>query len=119
MLTFKNRLSGKEGLALVELVVAILILAVIILAFTTLFGDSYANIFTAGRKSRALYQAQEELEIKIRTGTAQDNMFAITLPTGTTLPNGSGVLTVPGELVTGDYTYEGKTGTVTTFIPKK
>lgn len=107
----KPSFDKENGFTLVELIVALAILSIGIFAFSYMFSSSFANVFTAGRKSSSLLSAQEELELQIAVGTATDSEeLSVFLPDGTEIK-------IPGEFATGTYMYENKTGTVTTFIP--
>lgn len=54
-----------NGFSLIEVLVAILILTLIVFAFTPLLLSSLRNIYYAGDKSEALYEGQSELEVSI------------------------------------------------------
>lgn len=110
--TESTKQLNELGFSLVELLIAMVILAVIILSFTALFSSSFSGIFTAGRKSKALFEAQDELEQKIIGGTSLSTLLTVTF-------SDSSTITIPGELITGDVLYEGNTGAVTTFIPQR
>lgn len=98
------------GLTLIEILIGLAILAVMALSFTALFTSSFAGIFSAGRKSTALFQAQQQMEQKIAGGTSGNTPLTITLPDLTTIQ-------VQGEILSVPYSYEDKTGTIISFIP--
>lgn len=102
-----------HGFSLVEVIVALSILLLIVIAFTTLFTFAFGGIFTQGSKSEALYEdVQKELEEKYDQGNpgSADTLF---IDFGDSSIN----LNVPGVIVTEQYTYEDRTGTIYTFIP--
>lgn len=68
-------LSNKKGFSLIELLVAILILSIIIVAFTQGFTTSITNIFTMGSKTKAVAEAQAVLD-----GIYQDGILDHTTP---------------------------------------
>lgn len=103
-------LSDEGGFSLIEILIALVILSITIFAFTGLFTDSYSRIFSAGRKSQAIYKAQKDMESKIRSGTTLNQDFTITVPHSTNI-------TVKGELV--DIEIEGQNAHLTTFVPKQ
>ncbi|KJS14202.1 MAG: hypothetical protein VR67_01670 [Peptococcaceae bacterium BRH_c8a] len=54
-----------KGFALVEILVALTVLSITVIAFTGLLTHSFSGIFEAGKKSDALYTAQDNMENKI------------------------------------------------------
>jgi len=56
---------SNQGFSLVELLIAMLILMLIIFAFTPLLVRSIQTIGYAGNKTEALYEGQSELEVKM------------------------------------------------------
>ncbi len=63
--SWKNNISG---LSLVEMLVALLVLAIIIVPLISMFTDGFLGIARTGRKSQDLYQAQIKVEAAIYTG---------------------------------------------------
>ncbi len=55
-------MKSQEGLTLVEVIIAIMLLVIIAAAFVPLFSTSFANIFTYGHKDRAMASASELFE---------------------------------------------------------
>ena len=60
-----NDFKSENGFSLVELLAALIILTIIIFAFTPLLLASIENIHYAGDKSEALHEGQSELEVDI------------------------------------------------------
>ncbi|EEG78386.1 type IV pilus modification PilV family protein [Dethiobacter alkaliphilus] len=56
--------NTEKGFSLVEVIVALAILAILVAALTPLFTFSFTNIFSGGRKSSAQYRAHEAMENK-------------------------------------------------------
>jgi prepilin-type N-terminal cleavage/methylation domain-containing protein len=106
-----RRFRREEGFTLVEVLVALAILSIIIMAFTTLFTSSFSGIFRAGRKSASLYEAQAVLDQVIDQGTAltEDEINILF---------GGIVIKVQGEEITEAYEYDGRTGQLVYFLPK-
>ena len=102
-----------QGFSLLEVIVALAVLLLIIIAFTTLFTFSFGGIFSQGRKSEALYEdVQKELEEKYDQGNpgSSDTLF---IDFGDSSIN----LNRPGMIIVEQYTYEDQTGAIYTFIP--
>ncbi len=108
----KKLINQQKGFTLVELLIAISILMVIIFSFTLLFTTSFSGIFGAGRKSEALFRAQEEMDNKIASGLEEQY-------DETTLEIKFDYLTliVTGEVKQVDYEYEEHTDTIKYFLP--
>lgn len=66
----KNIFFQNKGLTLVEIIVSLGILGIIAVSFTTLFTHSFKSVFSAGDKSVALFEAQEDME-NILSGTVE------------------------------------------------
>ncbi|KAB2951655.1 prepilin-type N-terminal cleavage/methylation domain-containing protein [Heliorestis acidaminivorans] len=59
-------IKNSRGLTLVELLVALAILSIIVVAYLSLFTISYQGIFHSGHKSNALFEGQEVIDKIIR-----------------------------------------------------
>jgi prepilin-type N-terminal cleavage/methylation domain-containing protein len=105
-----NLVQQKDGFTLVELLVAIAILMIAIFAFTTLFTTSFSGIFRAGRKSEALFTAQEELDNLIAEGVSSPDMAHTIVFTNLDVE-------VDGEHIEIPYEYEGRSGILHYFLP--
>ncbi|MTI81180.1 MAG: type II secretion system protein [Firmicutes bacterium] len=53
---------SQKGFTLVELLVAIAVLTILTISFTTFFGWSITSIFEDGQKSKAVAEAEKKLE---------------------------------------------------------
>jgi prepilin-type N-terminal cleavage/methylation domain-containing protein len=107
-----KKFNSRSGFTLIELLVALFILSIVITAFTALLSSSYANIFTAGRKSTALYEAQKKIETAISNGTTENETLRIIF-------DGVGrEIKVTGKEYEVTETYEGKNLKITAFVLK-
>lgn len=75
--------SLSSGVTLIEIIIALALLSVILIAFLLLFTESFTNIFSAGNKSEALFTIQRELENKLNEPLPQGeaHMLEIIFPT--------------------------------------
>ncbi len=111
-------IKAEKGFSLVEIIVAMALLLLIIIAFTTLFTFAFGGIFSQGRKSEALYEVvQNELEVLYEQGnTGGPDILPISFDGGAIAP-----IEVDGLIETKEYTYEDQSGTrsrtIYTFIP--
>lgn len=55
-------LRREEGFTLVEVLVAMIIFLIIVLAMTSFLGGSYLSLTRAGNKAATVFEAQSELE---------------------------------------------------------
>lgn len=109
-------INNRRGFTLVEILVALSILSIIIFSFAPLISSSFSNIYTAGRKSDALYQAQEQMENKLVEEITEDKeLTELTI----TFQEISEEITVNGTEEQFTYTYDGHSGILTAFIAKK
>ena len=106
-------MRSSHGFSLVEIIVAMAVLMIVIIAFTTLFTFAFGGIFSQGRKSEALYKdVQKELEVLYEQGDLGDS-DTLDIDFG-----GSGIdPSVSGVIVTETFTYEDRSGNIYTFIP--
>ena len=52
----------EQGFTVVELMIAIIVLSIIVVAYLPMFTNSIASIYTAGHRSEARFQAQQIVE---------------------------------------------------------
>ena len=70
--------NSNKGMTLVEVLVAITILLILVIAFTNLIGWNFTNIFIMGEKSKAIAKAMEKIDqLKAIVGNAVDSDGAI------------------------------------------
>jgi len=110
-LVCKSHVSEK-GFMLAEILVALFILTIIIIAFTGLFANSFGGIFSAGHKSNALYEAQADMEENIA-----DYDDSLVIPF-------SSSITLAGKYITIDKIYTDNSGnsrtvSIITFVSNK
>lgn len=106
------KIQEENGFSLVEVILAISILMIVVAAFTLLYTTSFSNIFTAGRKSKSLFEAQELVDNLI-TGDANyqyDSTLVIEFDQRT--------ITIEGEEISVEYQYEDRSGDLYYFLPK-
>ena len=102
-----------DGFSLVELLLAILILSLIVMAFTPLLVGSIYQIGYAGDKTEALYEGQSEMEVNIaERNTQHGNMLEFTFP-----DNPHVTIEVPGEAVSVDIDKGDASAWLSGFIP--
>jgi prepilin-type N-terminal cleavage/methylation domain-containing protein len=105
-------IKNNTGFTLVEVMVAFAILAIMIFAIINIFNLSYSGIFRAGRKSEALFYAQENMDNSIAGGIESGSEL-----TTHVIVFGGESITVTGEEKEIDYNYEGFPGTLKYFLP--
>ena len=101
-------LSGEKGFVFMENIVAMSILAIIVVAFTTLLTNSFKGIYSAGTKSEDMFTVQKEMENAINQN-ASGNPYNLQM----TFQDQSNNVTVPIE-VSGAVV---KAGFLTAFLP--
>lgn len=105
----KKVIGASSGFTLVELLVALAILAIVAASFVGLYTTGVFGIARAGTRSHGINLSQEQLERSIQTGTVSTDIdLTITLPDGEEFE-------VSGEIK--EHTNEDVT--LRTFIPVK
>ena len=106
-----SAVNSEKGFSLVELLVAMVILVLIVFAFTPLFVGSIDRIYFAGDKTEALYQGQSDLEVDIAERITVDGLeLVFTFGEDTEV-------TVPGRLVEAEVTEGRATAWLSGFVP--
>lgn len=72
----KVKFSGEKGLTLVEIIVAIAILAIIITMFSGAFTNGFSSIINGGNKTRAAETAQSIVDRIYKAGSIDDGIIA-------------------------------------------
>ncbi len=131
MVFIKNIGSKEKGFTLIEVVLSILILGLVVAAFTQLFGSGYVNVTINNRKVDHLYQAQEIMEEQFAknynqltdiSSTEGDVTVSEEQTKTITIANGD-TIDVTGKTVTVSIPYtvknsQQRTVSVTSFIPE-
>ncbi|MBS3898094.1 MAG: prepilin-type N-terminal cleavage/methylation domain-containing protein [Dethiobacter sp.] len=91
----QNWKNDVSGLSLVEVLVALLVMAIVIVPLISMFTNGFSGIARTGRKSQDLYQAQKEVEAAIYAGV--NSITPSPPPLRITFADDSFVL-VPGEI---------------------
>lgn len=63
MIKIRKFLNNKKGLTLVEVLISIVILGIIAFSFISLFGTSFANIYSMGGKDIGMATASDIMEV--------------------------------------------------------
>lgn len=111
-------ISNNKGFTITEVLVAMVILIMIILAFETLFTTSYSGIFSAGYKNKALITAQSTIETAISSSSGgNDLMPPIYFPEPNITLN-----QIKGQIIEINQPYKDANGNqminkLTTFVP--
>ncbi len=87
----KHKLQQERGFTLVEVLIAIVILLIIVISFTTLFTSSYRGITSSGDRSEALFGIQENIERDLKDANA-----VVVGSESIVFTDGEGV-TIPGQ----------------------
>lgn len=99
----------KKGFSLIEVIIASSILLIIVFSFAALLSTSFAGIFGAGRNSRTLFEAQQELEAAIAAGSSTPGTDPLTV----TFPSASVTVTVIGR------NHQDSSGKLSVFLPNR
>lgn len=111
-----NFIKKEDGFSLVELILAVFIMAIIIVAFTNLITVSIQGIFGAGSKSSALFDAQEQMDNYISGGLSEifdpenPDVHRIKFSNGLEIP-------VDGEEKPIEYEHEDRKDVLYYFLP--
>ncbi|MBS3885462.1 MAG: type II secretion system protein [Dethiobacter sp.] len=103
---------AKSGFGLIEILIALAILIVAVLAFGVLFTSSHNSIFAAGRQKQALYTAQSSMELRVSQGAAISSTDALVITV-----TGLAPITVNGEMYS--IAIAGQSARLSTFIPRR
>jgi prepilin-type N-terminal cleavage/methylation domain-containing protein len=118
---FVKRLKHSKGMTLIEVIVAIAILGIVVVAFLNLFTFGYTHISNAGHRSAAGFQAHQAAEQKIAGGAIDPSIVEAENPTTIIInlpsPLPSMPMTQSGREVSFEAVRNGVRATVTTFVP--
>lgn len=114
----KKALQNNKGLTLIEVLVSIVILGIIAVAFLPIFTNSFVYIMSAGKRSKADFEAQRAMENRLAgSGKTFDNVETTESGTELSISFGSDTINVPGKTVNVTYNDGKQNVTLTTFIP--
>jgi prepilin-type N-terminal cleavage/methylation domain-containing protein len=99
-----RKTKSLSGFTLLEVVLAMAILGIILIALLTLYTSGFKSIVHAGKSGDELYNTQSSLETKIYQGAAVDSAaeIEIELPEPLESPYPTSVIIVDGEFVEED-----------------
>jgi len=106
----QNLNNNRAGFTMVEMLLALLILAVTLVPLITMLTDGFAGIVRAGRTSSDLYQTQKLVEEAIYLGTTSSTPLTITFTDASTIQ-------IPGVIREIQLSDTAVTA-ITTFIPR-
>ncbi|OPL10618.1 MAG: hypothetical protein AVO34_10520 [Firmicutes bacterium ML8_F2] len=86
---------NEKGLSLVEVLIAIVILLMIVIVFTTLFNSSLRGIVSSGDRSSTLFELQKDIETEDQAPTVDSQPINITFNNGVTIPGKQGSFKQP------------------------
>lgn len=86
----KSWFISEKGLSLVEVLIAIVILLMIVIVFTTLFNSSLRGIVSSGDRSSTLFELQTEIETEDQAPTVDNQPKIITFNNGVNIPGNQG-----------------------------
>lgn len=115
-----NKLRNNNGFTLIEVIVSIAILGIVVISFQYLFTFAYTQIISAGHKSEATFESHQEVEKRIAGDLSNGSVISTTGSTITINLPASSSITIPpqsGTVITFKAVKDGRTGTVTTFLP--
>jgi len=71
---------NNSAFTLIEIIIALALIGIISITFLTIFSSAYAFLFSAGRKSDAVFSVEKSLETTIASGTSSDtNNISVTI----------------------------------------
>lgn len=123
--------NTEKGFTLIELIIAIAILAIVSVAFLPMFSTAMIGISGAGKKSAAHYTAQNQMESTISDSTTpptgvfvtdinptDPNSPKITMNFFDTSGQSTGVFPFKGTKIDVNYIYGNQTKILTSFTTK-
>lgn len=117
MLKYKNYSESKKGFTLIEVIISISILAIISIAFLSIFGNSITGIWESGRKNISHYEAQNMIESNISNPSNLPGNVT-TEPVSITLKFPENNQIISGRKIDVTYNYGRTTRKLTTFTTR-
>jgi prepilin-type N-terminal cleavage/methylation domain-containing protein len=110
-----NNNKSQKGFTLIEVILAIAILAIISVAFLTMFTRGIVGIKNSGKKSTSHYTAQSQIESNINdSGNLPSNVVTLPKSISLTFP-GKPSFVINGRQIDATYTYGSISKKLTTF----
>jgi len=107
----KDKNINQMGFTLIEIIVAVFIIAIMAAAFLPLLTNSFSGIFQSSSRQEALYQVQTNIEGL--SNDNDDNAITIKDQSGTTITR------IDGKMHTVTNTVNNNTVSINVFIPKE
>ena len=107
----QNRNNNRAGFTMVEMLVALLILAITLVPLINMLTDGFAGIVRAGRTSSDLYEVQKLVEEAIYLGSPTSSTWLTVTFTDPSTPS---IIQIPGVIREIRFSDTA----ITTFIPR-
>ncbi len=113
---------NEKGFTLIELIVAIALFAIVLVAFLSIFTMAQTNIFRGGHRSKNTYQIQQTAENIMNTNSIA--AYGVTNPSATAVSSNLQIvfpsvttLNVPGDTVTIQYNHTNIPQQLVIYLP--
>lgn len=101
---------NRKGFTLIEIILALAILGIILVAFISMFTSSFVWITDAGDKGKAYSSSQEDIENRIATGESEDTQDLV-------ITFGDKDYTIPGGIISSNETIRRRNSQIQMFVP--
>ena len=115
IMTMKTNKNVKNGFTLIELIVAVAILAIVSIGFLTMFTSGFSIISRSGRQTKANYNAQELIEKSINDDSTTDANLTVTTNQSITVTFGVTPYSVAGTKIVMKNDSSNPSKTIVTF----
>lgn len=104
-----------KGFSLIEVIVAISVLLIVVIAFGPLISQGFDQVFRAGRQAQAINEAEEMVESARKNGGGFDSLDLEAFPD---IEFGSAVsMEIDGKQMKIEWSFEGVTVDLNAFLP--